>query len=75
LEAFKDGVDLGDILDVILTGKVIERYPTRNRVLVFGKTKKKQQLHVVVDYSDSEPVIVTVYVPNSQLWEKGKTRK
>lgn len=75
IESFKDGVDLDDILRVISTGKVVETYPDRQRILMHGKTRKKKSLHVVIEHTGEEPAIVTVYVPDLKLWTKGGLRK
>lgn len=35
-EAKKDGIEPEDIIHVLLTGKIIESYPERDRVLVYN---------------------------------------
>ncbi|HKZ84916.1 MAG TPA: DUF4258 domain-containing protein [Anaerolineae bacterium] len=37
VEAKKDGVAPEDIVTVILTGEIIEDYPDRKRVLIYGQ--------------------------------------
>lgn len=68
-EAKKDGVEPEDIIYVLLTGKIIGKYPERQRVLVCGKTLNGLPLHVVCNYSDSDMIyIVTVYIPSDDEW-------
>ncbi len=68
-EAKKDGVEPEDIVYVLLTGKIIERYPERERVLVCGEMTSGLPLHVVCNYSDPEIIyIVTVYIPSDAEW-------
>jgi len=50
-EAKKDGVEPEDVVYVLLTGKIIERYPKRHRVLVYGTMLNGLPLHIVCDYS------------------------
>ncbi len=80
IEAKKDGVEPEDIVYVLLNGKVIEQYPERNRLLVYGKMLNNVPLHIVCNYSDSELLyIVTVYIPSSIEWianfQKRKLRR
>jgi len=75
-EAKKDGIEPEDIIYVLLTGKIIERYPERYRVLVFGEMLNKVPLHVVFDYSDEDLVyITTVYIPSKEEWAHNFQRR
>lgn len=75
-EAKKDGVEPEDIVYVLLTGKIIERYPERYRVLVYGKMLNKLPLHVVCDYSDEDLIyIATVYIPSKEEWTHNFQRR
>lgn len=68
-EAKKDGVGPEDILFVLFTGKIIERYPERKRALVYGEMMNGLPLHVVCNYSDPDLLyIVTVYIPSDAEW-------
>ena len=68
-EAKKDGIEPEDIIYVLLTGKIIETYPERDRVLVFGEMSNKLPLHVVCDHSDEDLIyIITVYIPSREEW-------
>lgn len=68
-EGKKDGVEPEDIIYVLLTGKIIEQYPERQRVLVSGKMTNGLPLHVVCNYFDPYMLyIVTVYIPSDEEW-------
>lgn len=76
LEGFKEGITVADMIHVLETGKVIERYPKRHRCLVFGRRGDRIPVHVVIDfYAKSSVDIVTTYVPQRQQWIKGQVRK
>lgn len=75
-EAKKDGVEPDDIVFVLLTGKIIEEYPERNRVLVYGIMQGDCPLHVVCDLSDEQVMYIpTVYIPSEKEWIKYQIRK
>ncbi len=75
-EAKKDGVTPEDSVHVILTGKIIEEYPERERVLVFGTMAGNVPLHVVCDHSNEDLVLIpTVYIPNRRRWILFQRRK
>lgn len=75
-EGFKDGISVADMLNVIQTGKIIERYPDRKRCLVYGHNADAIPVHVVVDFSAKRSVdIVTTYVPQRDQWIKNQVRK
>ncbi len=68
-EGKKDGVEPEDIIYVLLTGKIIEEYPDRQRVLVYGEMINGIPLHVICNYSDSDILyIVTIYIPSDDEW-------
>jgi hypothetical protein len=68
-EGKKDGVEPEDILYVLLNGKIIERYPDRQRSLVYGEMMNGLPLHVVCNYADPDMIyIVTVYIPSDAEW-------
>lgn len=67
VEAVKDGLSPRDIKDIILTGKIIESYPERERHLIYGVLPNDMPVHVVIDYSDNELIVaVTTYIPNEE---------
>ena len=68
-EAKKDGVEPEDIVYVLLTGKIIEKYQGRCRVLVCGTMFNGLPLHVICDYSDKDVIYIpTVYIPSDDEW-------
>lgn len=80
IEARKDGIvprTVEKLEWIAISGKVIEEYIDRKRVLIYAELKEdKLPVHIVVDYSFwEEPVIVTSYVPDSRYWIKYKIRK
>ena len=75
-EGFKDGITVADMVRVVKTGKIIERYPKRYRCLVFGWNADGLPVHVVVEFRPGQTVdIVTTYVPKRDQWIKGQVRK
>ncbi len=75
-EGFKDEISVADMLIVIETGKIIERYPARQRCLIFGYSAAAIPVHVVVDFGAGRSVdIVTTYIPQRDQWIKGQVRK
>jgi hypothetical protein len=75
-EGFKDGISVADMLHVIQTGKIIERYPGIKRCLIYGRNADAIPIHVVIDFSAGRSVdIVTTYVPQRDQWIKSQIRK
>lgn len=75
-EGFKDGISVADMLHVIQTGKIIERYPDRGRCLIYGRSADAIPVHVVIDFSAGRSVdIVTTYIPQRDQWIKDQVRK
>lgn len=75
-EGFKDGISVADMLDVIRTGAIIERYPERQRCLIYGRNADAIPVHVVIDFSARKTVdIVTAYIPQRDQWIKSQVRK
>jgi hypothetical protein len=76
VESVKDGLSPRDIKDIILTGKIIESYPERERHLIHGVLYNDVPVHVVIDYSDKELIIViTAYIPDKREWIAYQKRK
>jgi hypothetical protein len=64
------------VVYVLLTGKVIEEYPERERILIYGSMKNDLPLHVVCDFSDEEVMYIpTVYIPSKRDWIGYQIRK
>lgn len=75
-EGFKDRISVADMLHVIRTGEIIERYPDRGRCLIYGCNADALPVHVVVDFSAGRSVdIVTTYIPQRDEWIKSQIRK
>jgi hypothetical protein len=75
-EGFKDGISVADMLDVIRTGAIIERYPERHRCLIYGCNADAIPIHVVVDFRAKKFVdIVTTYIPQRDQWIRSQVRK
>jgi hypothetical protein len=76
-EAHKEGIRAKDIIYLVLTGEVIERYPNRRRILVSGRYRDTDlNVHVVCDYSDPiEVVVTTVYIPTRSRWRSFRRRR
>src|SRR6266571_1494214 len=75
-EGFKDGITVGDMIGVVMKGKIIERYPERHRCLVFGRDVDGLPIHVVVEFRSKQTVdIITTYIPHRDQWIKGRVRK
>lgn len=75
-EAKKDGIEPEDVVYVLLTGKIIEKYPERFRALVYGELLNGLPLHVVCDYSDRNIMYIpTVYIPSDGEWTNNYQRR
>ncbi len=76
-EGHKEGVRGKDIIYIVMTGEVVERYAERRRILVAGNYRSTSLPdHVVCDYSDlDELVIATVYIPLREHWSSFRQRR
>ena len=75
-EGFKDGITVADMMWVVMTGRIIERYPKRQRCLVFGRSVHGLPIHIVVEFRSRQTVdLVTTYIPERDRWIKGQVRK
>jgi uncharacterized protein DUF4258 len=75
-EGFKDGITVGEMIGVVMKGKIIERYLKRHRCLVFGRNADGLPIHVVVEFRSKQTVqIITTYIPHRDQWIKGRVRK
>jgi hypothetical protein len=78
--AIKEGFDRANMVEAILTGRIIEDYPEAQRALICGHTKLMGDLnfylHVVCEYADPEYIeFVTAYIPDESLWEHPPFRR
>jgi hypothetical protein len=74
IHALKESFDRQNIIEAILTGKIIENYEFENRLLICGQTKLTDSvtvyLHIVCEYADDIFVeIITAYIPDESLWK------
>lgn len=72
-------IEYNDIKSCILTGEIIEQYPTDYpfpSCLVLGKTESGKPIHVNVGLGNGAIYFITAYFPDLIKWEKGyKIRK
>lgn len=73
------GISIDDIVACILSGEIIEHYPTDYpfpSCLVLGLSIQQNVLHIVVGTDYTTLWIVTAYKPDSNKWQSDfKTRK
>lgn len=69
VEAAKDGLVLADLRFVFEEGRVIEEYLEERRMLLYADTPAEGiPVHIVVEDTEAEGVIVTAYVPDPDIW-------
>ena len=69
VEGFKDGLELRDLHFVLETGRLIESYPERRRLLLFAIVPSSRlPVHIVIEDGNDEVVIVSSYVPDPSEW-------
>lgn len=71
--ALKEGFDEFDIVEAVLSGRVVEEYPDDKRILICGETSLSTQLiiylHVVCEHSHPNYAqFVTAYIPDETQW-------
>lgn len=79
-EMASDQLGLDDVLASVLTGEIIEQYPTDYPLpscLVYGRPKPDIHIHSVWAYNDAtkRAVLVTVYRPDPDCWIDWRSRK
>lgn len=70
-EMVADEVTLDNVAEVILSGQIVENYPTHRRgscCLINGVMQNNQPLHVVCSTNREILIIITVYVPTLPKW-------
>lgn len=76
VEAFKDGLLLADLRYTFEHGELIEAYPDENRGLLYADVPAiDMPVHIVVENTPHEGVIITAYVPDRRLWVNNRIRK
>ncbi len=75
-EAFKDGLLLSDVRYIFDHGKLIEIYPDDARGLLYAKLPNPTvPVHIVVEETPKEGVIITAYIPDKQRWLRNRKRR
>ncbi len=74
------GLTTEDIKNCIISGEVIENYPdnppAKSSVLIYGKNKNGEIIHVVIGYDEEQLYFVTAYYPSLDKFEDDmKTRR
>jgi hypothetical protein len=76
VEAFKDGLTLADLRYTFEHGALIEVYPEENRGLLFVNIPAiAMPVHIVLEDTPTQGVIITAYVPDRRLWIGNRSRK
>ncbi len=77
--ALQEGFYERGIVASIVDGRIIERYPSRDRVLICGKFLQDSfamYLHTVCEFNPSNQIIiVTAYIPSTKEWETPPYRR
>jgi len=63
-----------EIRNVLINGKIIERYPEDARgysCLMMGHGNKGQPIHVVCSPKDEYLSVITAYIPSILEWDEG----
>lgn len=76
VEAFKDGLVLADLRHTFEHGDLIELYPSESRGLIYATVPAiDMPVHIVIEDTPNEGVIITAYIPDRRLWTKNRVRK
>ena len=76
IEAFKDGLLLKHLGYVFEQGEVIEIYPDDNRGLLYAELPEyRLPVHIVVEDTPEEGVVVTAYIPDKRKWIADKRQR
>ncbi len=70
-EMTEEGVTLGDVLEAMVQGTILEHYPEHRRgacCLLGGRTHSGQPLHIVCTTNQAVLVLITVYEPKPPNW-------
>jgi hypothetical protein len=80
IHALKEGFDRVNMVESVLTGKLVEDYSDAKRALLCGRTvldsSTEIYLHVLCEYADAVYVeFVTAYIPDENDWESPPFRR
>jgi len=70
-EMVEENITLNEVLQAIVTGKILENYPEHRRgacCLLNGLTQKGRPLHIVCTTAQPVLIIITVYEPKPPKW-------
>ncbi|NBB86485.1 MAG: DUF4258 domain-containing protein [Bacteroidetes bacterium] len=72
VEMDEEDILLGDVLDAIASGQILENYPDHRRgacCLLYGTTTTGRPLHVVCTTGGALLILITVYEPMLPKWK------
>lgn len=73
------GIRIKDIREAVMNGgEIIEQYPDDfpfSSCLVFGYSKGKRAIHIVMSDEGTCSKIITAYFPDTDQWEAGFKRR
>jgi hypothetical protein len=76
VEAFKDGLLLADLRHIFEHGEVVEHYPVEQRGLLYAELPVgRVPVHIVVEDTPTEGVVVTAYIPDRRQWIADRQRR
>ena len=70
-EMVEEDIRLDEVLEVIVRGQILERYPEHRRgacCLLGGTTKAQRPLHVVCTTALPMLIVITAYQPKPPKW-------
>ncbi|MDR0842092.1 MAG: DUF4258 domain-containing protein [Acidobacteriota bacterium] len=77
LRMLERSISYDDVLNAVMTGEIIEEYPTDHpypSYLILGT--ERYPLHIVCGFGNKQLFIITTYKPDAEKWsEDWKTRK
>ena len=77
-EMVEEGITLGDVIEAISNGTVLEDYPQHRRgpcCLIVGETADRRPLHVVCTTDLPVVIVITTYEPRPPKWVTPSRRR
>jgi hypothetical protein len=77
-EMVEEDITLGEVIEAISTGTILEDYPQHRRgpcCLISGETGDQRQLHVVCTTDLPLVVVITTYEPKPPKWVTPSRRR
>jgi len=78
VEMDEEDILLGDVLEAIASGQILENYPEHRRgacCLLYGTTDAGRSLHVVCTTGGDLLILITVYEPMLPKWKSPTERQ